>query len=169
MKDEVLDEIICFGKGELVNGSPVFCRNTTCVPQAKKFCHYNHHLDIKAAVQNGFIPIKAWKTIRKELPKVDHTQQLKLNASCTNGNLEVHNAEKIRRIQLRAKNSYMAVTPNSSEITVEIPTRLILSDQKIEVTVWDFYENTNKTTIACSAKLLILNVVQSNISSLSVT
>uniref|UniRef100_A0A914XWV1 Uncharacterized protein n=1 Tax=Panagrolaimus superbus TaxID=310955 RepID=A0A914XWV1_9BILA len=68
---------------------------------------------------------------------------------CEKGELKIGNTKNIRRIQIRAENSYMVITPNTTEVTVTLPTTLILAERQLEVTAWDNYENYNTSTVIC--------------------
>uniref|UniRef100_A0AC35FQ69 Kinesin-like protein unc-104 n=1 Tax=Panagrolaimus sp. PS1159 TaxID=55785 RepID=A0AC35FQ69_9BILA len=149
IKEDALDDIICFGSGQTFNGPPNFCANRTCDSNASKLCLIQHHELVFAAVHNGKIPIKAWKTLERP-PKIPtfHPQP-QLPASCEDGKIFLNNTENIRRVQVQSGNSYTVFIPNSTNLIMELPTALVTASREFKLTYWNKHESYNITDVIC--------------------
>uniref|UniRef100_A0A914QNJ0 Integrase catalytic domain-containing protein n=1 Tax=Panagrolaimus davidi TaxID=227884 RepID=A0A914QNJ0_9BILA len=151
IKEDALDDIICFGSGQTFNGPPNFCANRTCDTNASKLCLIQHHELVFAAVHNGKIPIKAWKTLERP-PKIPTFHpQLQLPASCDDGKIFLNNTENIRRVQVQSGNSYTVFIPNSTNLIMELPTALVTASREFKLTYWNKHESYNITQVICPA------------------
>uniref|UniRef100_A0A914Y611 DUF5641 domain-containing protein n=1 Tax=Panagrolaimus superbus TaxID=310955 RepID=A0A914Y611_9BILA len=137
VKEDAVDDILCFGNGSTYNGPPTFCAaNRTCDVNASKLCFVHHHEIVFAVTQNGKIPIKAWKT---------------LPAICEDGKITLNNSANLRRVQIQSGNSYTVFMPNTSQLIMELPTALVSASREFEITYWNNHEAHNITHVVCPA------------------
>ena len=105
MKENLNDEFICFGVGE-ITGSPLFCSKHHCSKNGKKFCLYPKNEITYFITEQGKFPIRAWGEVTKRVYDFKSEKEkecVECNLECNNEGIKVSSNIKITGIEICLK------------------------------------------------------------------